>query len=87
MVVGVQCAALAPGRLLFAAAAAAGWLDACSTIDPDVASVFRLQVRALMRYLEEQRQQGAQQLQYETATVTAVRPVGMGDRACVDLCR
>ena len=48
---------------------------------------FLLQVRALMRYLEEQRQQGAQQLQYETATVTAVRPVGMGDRACVDLCR
>lgn len=45
-----------------------------------------VQVRALARYLQERRQQGAQRLRYEAATVTAVRPVGMGDRACVDLC-
>ncbi|EFN55575.1 hypothetical protein CHLNCDRAFT_23378 [Chlorella variabilis] len=44
------------------------------------------EVRALARYLQERRQQGAQRLRYEAATVTAVRPVGMGDRACVDLC-
>jgi len=46
-----------------------------------------LQVRALAAYLRERQQQGAQLLEYETAVVTAVQPVGMGDRACVDLCR
>lgn len=44
------------------------------------------QVRALARYLRERGQAGPG-LQYEVTTVTAVRPVGMGDRACVDLCR
>lgn len=43
------------------------------------------EVRALARYLREREQAGAG-LRYEVATVTAVRPVGMGDRACVDLC-
>ena len=46
-----------------------------------------LQVRALAAYLQQRRQQGAARLGYEAATVTAVLPVGMGDRACVDLCR
>ena len=54
-----------------------------------------LQVRALAAYVRErerrQRQggggSGSGLLQYEEATVTAVAPVGMGDRACVDLCR
>ncbi|KAL4436765.1 hypothetical protein ABPG75_003904 [Micractinium tetrahymenae] len=43
------------------------------------------EVRALARYLREREQAGSR-LRYEVATVTAVRPVGMGDRACVDLC-
>lgn len=45
------------------------------------------QVRALAQYVQQRQQAGGAQLQYEAATVTAVRPVGMGDRACVDLCR
>ncbi|KAL4423284.1 hypothetical protein ABPG77_004553 [Micractinium sp. CCAP 211/92] len=43
------------------------------------------EVRALARYLREREQAGAR-LRYETAMVCSVRPVGMGDRACVDLC-
>ncbi|KAL4858177.1 3-dehydroquinate synthase [Chlorella vulgaris] len=43
------------------------------------------EVRALMKYVRERRH-GAAALQYESATVTSVQPVGMGDRACVDLC-
>lgn len=45
------------------------------------------QVRALAQYVQQRQVAGGSQLQYEAATVTAVRPVGMGDRACVDLCR
>lgn len=46
-----------------------------------------MQVRALAKYLKERRQAAAAALRYEVARVLAVRPVGMGDRACVDLCR
>lgn len=44
------------------------------------------EVRELAQYLREREQQGAARLRFDTATVTSVRPVGMGDRACVDLC-
>lgn len=42
------------------------------------------EVRALAAYLRT-RQGGAERLEYAAARVTAVRCVGMGDRACVDL--
>lgn len=45
------------------------------------------QVRGLAQYVQQRQQAGGAKLRYEAAQVTAVRPVGMGDRACVDLCR
>ncbi len=44
-----------------------------------------LQVRQLVAYLAQRKAQRAQQLQYTPARVSRVVPVGMGDRACVDL--
>ncbi|PRW34003.1 3-dehydroquinate synthase-like protein isoform X1 isoform A [Chlorella sorokiniana] len=44
------------------------------------------EVRALAQYVHQRQQAGGAKQRYEAARVTAVRPVGMGDRACVDLC-
>eukprot|EP00877_Chromochloris_zofingiensis_P009271 jgi/Chrzof1/4598/Cz14g19200.t1 len=44
------------------------------------------QVRALALYIKQRNDSDAQLLQYESATVTRVTPIGMGDRVCVDLC-
>jgi 3-dehydroquinate synthase class II len=44
-----------------------------------------MQVRQLAAYLAQRKVQRAQQLEYAPATVTRVVPVGMGDRACLDL--
>jgi 3-dehydroquinate synthase class II len=45
-----------------------------------------LQVKKLAAYIDTRSSQGTATLDYETATVTRVTPVGMGDRVCVDLC-
>lgn len=44
-----------------------------------------LEVRTLAKYIQERDNQGKGCLEYETVVVTAVKAVGMGDRACVDL--
>lgn len=52
---------------------------------PALSPLTRTQVRKLAAYLKERAAQRAQRLAYTPATVTRVVPVGMGDRACVDL--
>jgi hypothetical protein len=48
---------------------------------------FCLQVRKLGEWLASRSRETAQRLSFEVATVTGITAVGMGDRACVDLCR
>jgi 3-dehydroquinate synthase class II len=46
-----------------------------------------VQVRELARYLRAQQAQRTERLPLQAATVVRVQQTGMGDRACVDLCR
>lgn len=46
-----------------------------------------MQVRQLATYIRERsRQRSDSSMKFETASITAVTSVGMGDRVCVDLC-
>src|SRR4051794_13968562 len=44
-----------------------------------------MQVRKAAHYLAERASQSAPRLQYTTASITSVTPVGSADRVCVDL--
>lgn len=46
----------------------------------------RAQVRELQAHIAWSSSSAATALRYETATVTRVEPLGMGERVCVDLC-
>ena len=62
----------------------AGWA-AC--VPPATRPSASVQVRELARYLRAQQAQRTERLPLQAATVVRVQQNGMGDRACVDLCR